>query len=231
MGGSRQLGLPASGGCLDQLDHTPVRGAEVKGVFGDLPRRGQRDLEARESVVKHRVGPPDHGDPNSLAPLQHIFVGRLGQRDSVGFAATQGVETQGAIRREADPGRFGRGLYLLDQRRCTNKIAGEQVHVDARAEGERKLAERAGLVGKLDVPTREEVPAVVIPQMQGGDARQPQPTQLLCGGHVAAESAQCPPQGRHPGRVTVAKQRCQAIKEKIGRPRRMRRRGGRTRGG
>ena len=53
------------------------------------------------------------------------------------------------------------------------QFAREQMHHRARTEGERELGQRAGGAGKVDVAPRENLPAVVVPDVQRGDTNLP----------------------------------------------------------
>jgi hypothetical protein len=67
------------------------------------------------------------------------------------------------------------------------------VHADARIEGEREHGEGADFAGDLDLPGREHLPGLVVPELQGGLACEPEPAELLFGRDmVAAKSGQRP---------------------------------------
>jgi hypothetical protein len=74
------------------------------------------------------------------------------------------------------------------------ELAGIEMDACSQVECHWQLGQRAGIAGELDVPGGEHEPAVVVPQIHGGAARQPEPANpLLAGEFVAAERAQCPP--------------------------------------
>ena len=96
--------------------------------------------------------------------------------------------------------------------------------VGARAEGERKLAQRAGLAGELDVPAGQRVPALVVPQMQGRRrlsataSAAPRPTDMPLPKAVSA----CRRIGT-PAAYPSVKFARQAVEQQVGRARRVRR--------
>ena len=179
--------LPGPGGRFDQLDHRPDGQPQLVGVFAALFGRGQRLVILAQAVVQHRTSPVRQGDPDALAPQRHVPSGGPDQRGRLQFPGRAHSQGQGAVGREVAARSFGRRLHLLGQRRRGGQLAGEQQQEDAGAEGQGKLAERADLAGQLDVPPGQHIPLAVIPQMQGRDARQPQPPKLLLGRHLVAE--------------------------------------------
>jgi hypothetical protein len=88
---------------------------------------------------------------------------------------------------------------------------GEEEHVGAPTKGEGKLAERAGVAGKLQVPAGERVPSGVVPEVVGHDTGQPQPTKLVLRGRLPLEGAQGTPQNGKPCRISLAEVRGETV--------------------
>jgi hypothetical protein len=122
--------------------------------------------------------------------------------------------------------RFADRARLCAERLRRGELAGE--NMDARLQVERQWqhGQRAGIARELDLPSGEHEPALVVPQIHGGAAREPQPANpLLAGEFFAAERAQCPLQHRRPRAVALRLQESQPVEEEIGRSRGLRRRG------
>ena len=101
------------------------------------------------------------------------------------------------------------------------------MNVEARAigGGGREHAERARLARNAQRARRELVPQLVVPQVLGQAARQPEPAHVASRQSLlAAERAERLPERRHTGRVAVGEPRRQAVEEQVGRALRLRRR-------
>ena len=108
---------------------------------------------------------------------------------------------------------------LLAQRLRRCELAGEQMHTCSQIERQRQHGQRAGIPGELDLPVGEHEPALVIPQVHGGPAREPQPADpLIAGEFVTTERAQCPLQHRRPSGIALRVEHGQPVEEEIGRP-------------
>ena len=111
----RAFGLAGPGRRFYQLDRRPGGQPELAGVLAALFGRGQRRAVAAQAVVQHRIRPVRQRHPGSLAAYRHLFPGDLDQRGSLAFPAPPGRQAQGAVGRQAAPGRVRRRLRLLDQ--------------------------------------------------------------------------------------------------------------------
>ena len=122
-------------------------------------------------------------------------------------------------------GRVDDRVGLLDQRR--SGVERSRMNVEARAIGgrDREHAERARLARDAQRARRQLVPQLVVPQVLGQAARQPEPAHVACRQSLlAAERAERLPQRRHAGRVALGEPRRQAVEEQVDRARRLRRR-------
>jgi hypothetical protein len=106
-------------------------------VFAGLTCRRQRVLVAAEAVEEQRACPLGDGHPESLTPRDHLLEGGFDQLGDIGFAPLQRGERQSAVGRELASGRLGDRFGFYDEGRGRGKLAGEQVDVDACAEGDR----------------------------------------------------------------------------------------------
>ena len=82
-----QLGCSGSDRSLDQLDHPPVRGAEVVRILSDPKRRRASLVVAAEAVVEHRLSPVEHRESDSLTSPRRVLTAFVDQRDRLGLAA------------------------------------------------------------------------------------------------------------------------------------------------
>ena len=122
------------------------------------------------------------------------------------------------------PRRVGDRLGLVVQRRSRGQLASVQVHGDPRDEGHREHGQRAGIAGEPDVAGGEHVPRLVVPDIHGRAAREPEPPESVPRRHVlVAEGRQRSLYDRHASRVALRKQQRQAIQQEIGRARGLRR--------
>ena len=91
-------------------------------------------------------------------------------------------------------------------------------------QSEREDRERTRITGELHITVRQHAPALLVPQMYGRDAGQPEPTKgLIVREVVAAEGAKCALQHRRRSLGALGDQQRLAIQEEIGRARRPRR--------
>ena len=225
------LGHLAPRGRLDQLDQGPVPRGEFPVVAAGPVGRDDRLLVLAQAVEQQRLRPAGDGDRQALAVLDRVGEGGLDHRRYLGLVTAPGGQGPGDVGREVRAGGVGDRLQLREHRRGGGQLTREQVHVPAVQEGERKLAERAGLPGKLDVPRGQAQIAVVVPDALGGDARHPQRAHLLLLGHVAGPGGpggQPAPEERRRGGVPVVEVRGQPDQEKIRCPKRVRRPRGRA---
>ena len=127
-------------------------------------------------------------------------------------------EPHRAVGSEIGAGRLRRRLDLVHQRGGRGQLAREEVHVDALAERERELAERARLTRELDVPLRERLPPRVVPEMHGRHGRQPLPAQLLGRRTCAAVSNALFARRKigTRGLIALAEERHQAVEQQVG---------------
>ena len=86
---------------------------------------------------------------------------------------------------------------------------------DALAERERQLAERPGLSGDLHVRFRDRLPAIVFPDVDGQDGRQPPPTHVHRRHVAGVESAVRLAQDRNGRRVAVGEQRREPVEQQV----------------
>lgn len=169
-----------------------------------------------EAVVEGGVRPFGVGDADSLAARGHVLQGGVDHGTGPGLVTAQCGQAHGAVGRQAAPGRFFDRLQFVGQRRRAGQITGEQQHVGTCGEGQRQLTERAGLPRQSEVPGRERLPTVVVPEPDGRDARQIHASQFLLGGHAGSEVGQGPAQDRDSCGIPDINRRCRAVEKEIG---------------
>ena len=141
--------------------------------------RGKRVLIPAEAVVEDCGRPVDGGQPESLSPANHLAHAGLDELGGRRFAALDGGEQQATVRREAAPGHVGDRLRLFDLRHGRGEVAGEEARPGERVERDWKLRERAGIAGELDLADGQLVPDLVVPELVGSVAGEPEPADLL----------------------------------------------------
>ena len=92
-------------------------------------------------------------------------------------------------------------------------------------QGDGEHGQRSGLAGQRDVARAQDFPALVVPEILGHAADEPQPSSLLFArGLLVAEGTQGLLQEWRTHRTALSDQQGQAIKEEVGTPRRGHRR-------
>src|SRR5690242_21518436 len=82
-------------------------------------------------------------------------------------------------------GRVDDKPYLLNQGFGRSQLSCKDPGDDGGTQGERQYAQRAGLADQFDLPRRQSVPGLVVPQFQGRRLREPEPAKPAVGGEVA----------------------------------------------
>src|SRR6185437_3613482 len=83
-------------------------------------------------------------------------------------------------------------IDLVDQRRGGGERPRMDVERGEVIERVREQVERAGLTGQAHAAGRERVPELVVPEVLGEAARQPQPPPVRTAAVGSVERAQCP---------------------------------------
>src|SRR5215208_6948823 len=176
---TRRLRHTASSRSLDKLDHPPS-GRGAVGRAGDgLLGRSKRSIRDAEAVVEERSCPCDDRQADPLAALGCVRRSDVEHCDGVMLTPAKRREGYGAPRRETCFRRLDDDMRLVDQRFRGVELALEEMDIDARVEGEGKLAQRAAAAREVYVKARQHVPARVIPYDGRGDRDQPQQMQLV----------------------------------------------------
>ena len=212
------LRLPAAGGRLDLLGQRPARGRKLAWVREGLLGCGKRPLIAAKTVVEHRGRVPTGADPPPLAPAGGVPIAGLDQPQSLHFAAAPTGEEQTADRHVRISDRDANLSRLFSERLRGGELASMHVTPGPMVESEREDRERTRITGELHITVRQHAPALLVPQMYGRDAGQPEPTQgLIVREVVAAEGAKRALQHRRRSPGTLGDQQRLAIQEEIGR--------------
>ncbi len=178
--------------------------------------RSERLLVATETVVEHRGRVLGKGDRPALAPAGRVFAARLDQLQRLRFLAAPGSEHQRGVGEGRVAGRLRDRIRLLDQRRSGGELSG--VHVHARAIGgrERQHDERTLIASMLELARGQLMPRLVVPQIGGDAACQPEPVELVVGvPTVAGHGVQRLSQRGRPGLVAVGEASCESVQEEV----------------
>ena len=183
-GADPALGLPGPGGGLDQLDRRPGGHPQLVRVVAARLGRGQRLVVAAQAIAQHRGRPSGGGQPVPFAAGRHLRRGGRDQLAGFGRLASPGGEHQTAVRSLWIAGGPGDGLGLGDGRAGRGELAGEQLNPRVQAQRVREHGQRPGFAGQPGEPGREQIPALVVPDVAGRPARQRQPAEPLLGADV-----------------------------------------------
>src|SRR5450755_3561060 len=111
-------------------------------------------------------------------------------------------------------------VRLFEQGRSGGELAREDVVCRDVIEGEREHGKRSGFAGLPDVPGGQRAAGLVIPQVHGRVAAQPQPSRVVTSAApgataAVAEGAQCTLECGYAGRVTLCGPGRQAVQEEV----------------
>jgi hypothetical protein len=187
-------------------------------VIDDAKGDGSCLRMAAEAIVEYRLGPVEHGEPDPFSTLRAVAAAALDQRGGLGLATSEGSERDGGVGNRRAPDRLHRRVDLTDELLGGAELAGEDVDEHPLGEGERELAERAGLAGEPHVAIGQRQRVLVIPDVLRGRAGQPQPAQLLRRRPlISLERPVRPAQDRDGRRKSLGEQRRQAVEQHVGR--------------
>jgi len=154
-----------------------------------------------------------------LAPGGACGDSGLDQRDSLGLVTGQAREPQGAEGRIANPSRFRDHIGLGDEAGRRAEISTPDDGRGRGAQVDRQLVQRARVTGESSLPDSKSVPAILIPQHDGGRLGQPAPAQAVFRETVVArERASRLAQRRRRGSRAVGYQPRQPVEQLIAQP-------------
>ena len=141
------------------------------------------------------------------------------QPGGLGFPAGQAGEPQRGERRVAGSGRLGDHLGLRDQGGGGREVTAADVGRGLRGQVDRQLIEGADGPGELGLPHGNRVPAVLVPQHDGGRLGQPAPPQVVFREDLSlGEGTRGLAQRWRRGGRAVGDQPGQAVEQQVGQP-------------
>ena len=216
-GGRRDLVVPAAHRGLDELGQDPDTEAELVMLTG-LLCGSESGRVVTQPVVEHGSREFGAGHGQSLAPDGCLL--------DPGFELARVVATPASEQqREVGYPRVAGGgcdrVRLFEQGRSGGELAREDVVGRDVVEGEREHGERPGFAGLLYVPGGQHAAGLVIPQVHGRVAAEPQPARVATPGTTlaVAEGAQCTLECGYACRVTLCGPGRQAVEEEVHGPR------------
>ena len=174
-----------------------------------------------EAVEEDCRCPAPEPDAVALAPGDGVLDRGREQRGGLGLAALVGREQHSAVRGHAHASRGGDRISLCDHRTRFTEIAAPGEDDPLALQRGRELRDRSGVTGQLQLPSDDRVPANYVPQ-RGGGPRGPSPElkHLL----ITAKRAHRLPERRRRRSESLRDQLREAVQEKVGSKRLVRRR-------
>ena len=210
-------------GGLDQLGQGPGRQPQLVRVVASLLSRGQRLVIAAQTVVEHRGGPGRVGQPRYVTVRRRVCRADGDQPGGLSFLSSPGCDQHSAIGYQRAARCLRDGLCLACRRRRQRGLTRGEEQGRRVLQCVRERRQRTRPPTQLDQPSRQGMPALVVPRHTGHPAGERQPAQRVGGWYrFVAEDVHGSPEHRRAHCVSVGNQRRQAIQQQVGSTRRSR---------
>ena len=215
------LGPAGANGRLDQFRQRHGRDAQL--ILRDrLLRGGKRHLVLAETVVEKRARVLAGGQDRTVTAGGRVTLERLLQNRRLGLVTTRRGEHQPADDAAGVAGRRDDRVGLVQQRRRRVEVALRDPHPREKGGDDRKHAQRARVPGVLSETGGDDVPRLVVEQLDRDASGPSRAVQVLpVAGSLLAERLQRPLENRRRRRVAVGEPSGQTIDEQVGCTRRL----------